>query len=200
MSKQTINLGTAPTGVGGDTPRSAFTKTQSNFDELYAALGASGSPLALPAALPIAQGGTGNATGTATKLAPAAIVGPVSQSGGVPTGAIIERGSNANGTYVKFADGSLEVTNTRTIFASIYNLAAAPIYRSDAFLGSDFAYPFIAQPTITVTVTSPTSQLAWLVSQGTDSLTKFPSVYLLSYYNPVNITWRINEVAKGRWF
>ena len=39
MSKQTINLGTAPTGVGGDTPRSAFTKTQANFDELYAALG-----------------------------------------------------------------------------------------------------------------------------------------------------------------
>lgn len=35
MAKQTINLGTAPTGVGGDTPRSAFQKTQSNFDELY---------------------------------------------------------------------------------------------------------------------------------------------------------------------
>jgi len=36
MSKQTIQLGTAPTGVGGDTPRSAFQKAQSNFDELYA--------------------------------------------------------------------------------------------------------------------------------------------------------------------
>lgn len=36
MSKQSINLGTAPTGVGGDTPRSAFTKANANFDELYA--------------------------------------------------------------------------------------------------------------------------------------------------------------------
>ena len=36
MAKQTILLGTSPSGVGGDTPRSAFTKTQSNFDELYA--------------------------------------------------------------------------------------------------------------------------------------------------------------------
>lgn len=36
------------------------------------------------------------------------ILGPVSQSGGVPTGAIIERGSNANGEYIKWADGTLE--------------------------------------------------------------------------------------------
>lgn len=35
------------------------------------------------------------------------ILGTVSRSGGVPTGAIIERGSNANGEYVKFADGTL---------------------------------------------------------------------------------------------
>lgn len=35
------------------------------------------------------------------------ILGTVSQSGGVPTGAVIERGSNANGEYVKFADGTL---------------------------------------------------------------------------------------------
>jgi hypothetical protein len=35
------------------------------------------------------------------------VVGTVSQSGGVPTGAIIERGSNANGEYVKYADGTL---------------------------------------------------------------------------------------------
>lgn len=34
------------------------------------------------------------------------IVGTVSQSGGVPTGAIVERGSNANGEYVRFANGT----------------------------------------------------------------------------------------------
>lgn len=36
------------------------------------------------------------------------ILGTVSQSGGVHTGAIIERGSNANGEYIKWADGTLE--------------------------------------------------------------------------------------------
>jgi hypothetical protein len=35
------------------------------------------------------------------------IVGTVSESAGVPTGAIIESGSNANGEYVKYADGTL---------------------------------------------------------------------------------------------
>lgn len=34
------------------------------------------------------------------------IVGSVSQSGGIPSGALIERGSNANGDYVRFADGT----------------------------------------------------------------------------------------------
>lgn len=34
------------------------------------------------------------------------ILGTVSQSGGVPTGAIIESGSNVNGSYVKYADGT----------------------------------------------------------------------------------------------
>jgi hypothetical protein len=36
---------------------------------------------------------------------PGNILGPVSQVGGTPTGAVIERGSNANGDYVRFADG-----------------------------------------------------------------------------------------------
>jgi len=34
------------------------------------------------------------------------ILGTVSETGGVPTGAVIERGSNANGSFVKYADGT----------------------------------------------------------------------------------------------
>ena len=34
------------------------------------------------------------------------ILGTVTQSGGVPTGAIVQRGSNANGWFVRFADGT----------------------------------------------------------------------------------------------
>jgi hypothetical protein len=34
------------------------------------------------------------------------LIGTVSQSGGIPTGAVIESGSNSNGEYVRFADGT----------------------------------------------------------------------------------------------
>jgi hypothetical protein len=64
--------------------------------------------------VPVAKGGTGGITPTAARTglglktaAVADIVGTVSQASGVPTGAIIERGSNANGSYIKYADGTL---------------------------------------------------------------------------------------------
>lgn len=42
------------------------------------------------------------------------ILGPVAQAAGVPTGALIEYGSNANGSYVRFADGLQICTKANT--------------------------------------------------------------------------------------
>ncbi|WP_236045296.1 MULTISPECIES: DUF2793 domain-containing protein [Pseudooceanicola] len=41
----------------------------------------------------------------------ASVVGTVSQSAGVPTGAVLESGSNANGEYTRWADGTQICTN-----------------------------------------------------------------------------------------
>ena len=46
------------------------------------------------------------------------IVGTVSQSGGVPTGTIIERGSNVNGEYTKYADGTM-ICNGEVDFSGV---------------------------------------------------------------------------------
>ena len=59
------------------------------------------------------------------------VIGPVGQSGGVPTGSMIESGSNANGTYVKFADGTMICLVTRTFPEK--TLSPYSLYR----LGSD---------------------------------------------------------------
>ncbi len=63
------------------------------------------------------------------------ILGTVSQSGGVPTGALIERGSNANGTYVRFADGTQICTNsgltTSGAAAVTWTFPASFIYPAD---------------------------------------------------------------------
>lgn len=76
------------------------------------------------------------------------ILGTVSQAGGVPTGAIMERGSNANGNYVKYADGTLicfvniPPTNAATMtatgtFTSYYkNYANVPLPAT--FLNTDY--------------------------------------------------------------
>ena len=46
------------------------------------------------------------------------ILGTVSQTTGTPTGAIIQRGSNANGEYVRFADGTQICTHELTTSAT----------------------------------------------------------------------------------
>lgn len=72
MAKQDINLGTQPTGVGGDTNRSANLKTNANITELYKAMGGSlngGNGSVLPSSLPIDKGGTGATTSAAARTA-----------------------------------------------------------------------------------------------------------------------------------
>lgn len=58
------------------------------------------------------------------------LLGTVSQSGGNPTGAIIERGSNANGEYIRFADGTM-ICISPTIITDV-NIAAGSLFRSNA--------------------------------------------------------------------
>jgi len=58
-----------------------------------------------------------------------AIVGTVSQAGGVPTGALLESGTNANGTYIRYADGTqicagitnTQITNSVVVTGWFYN-------------------------------------------------------------------------------
>lgn len=49
------------------------------------------------------------------------IVGAVSQSGGIPTGAIIERGTNVNGDFVKYADGTIDMWTFSPSLAHVAN-------------------------------------------------------------------------------
>ena len=72
------------------------------------------------------------------------ILGTVSESDGVPTGAIIERGSNANGEYVKYADGTQICFGTRAMPQDISSslivsypssFVATPAFSSNAASG-----------------------------------------------------------------
>lgn len=60
-------------------------------------------------------------------LTGSAVVGTASQSGGVSTGALIERGSNANGEYVRFADGT-QICWSPAITSGAVNVASGALY------------------------------------------------------------------------
>ncbi|GHC42637.1 hypothetical protein GCM10007291_50400 [Gemmobacter nanjingensis] len=74
------------------------------------------------------------------------LLGTVSQSGGVPTGKVIERGSNANGEYVRFADG----TQICTVIAAGVDAATAagPIYMHSNLLTWTFPASFLSAPVV----------------------------------------------------
>jgi hypothetical protein len=61
------------------------------------------------------------------------ILGAVSQSGGVPTGAVIERGSNSNGEYVRFADGTQICSQRITGIAIDSSFGTGGLFRSNTF-------------------------------------------------------------------
>jgi len=114
----------------------------------------------LTTALSVAQGGTGvtttaallSALQTAGAYGKSNILGTVSQSAGVPTGAIIEAGSNSAGSFTKFADGTLiAIVRNAGPFAVTANAATiiGPFTTPATFIDSTYAAFAIAIPTAT---------------------------------------------------
>jgi hypothetical protein len=73
---------------------------------------------------------------------PENILGPVSQVAGIPTGAILERGSNANGNYIKFADGTLICLCQLTLDFAVLS-TSTNVWGTNYI---DFPYAFASNP------------------------------------------------------
>lgn len=78
---------------------------------------------------------------------PGNLLGTVAQAGGSPTGAVIESGANADGDYVRFADGSLICWGRVNVGSGIAEGAGtfATPYRTSS-TGIPFPSPFAAAP------------------------------------------------------
>nr|WP_174825505.1 MULTISPECIES: DUF2793 domain-containing protein [unclassified Ruegeria] len=77
---------------------------------------------------------------------PGNLLGSVSESAGSPTGAVIERGQNSNGEFVRFADGTQICT--ATLPAVDCSSAEGALFASSTFTW-DFPTPFAAPPSVT---------------------------------------------------
>lgn len=121
---------------------------------------------------------------------PGNLLGTVSQSAGLPTGAVIEQGSNTQGTFVRFADGTQICTATVDLDI---DQAHGPLFWSGVN-SHPFPLAFASAPTASASLSSRTdgwvngraeSSTAWSFSGFATTSTTNESASLL---------------AVGRWF
>lgn len=122
-------------------------------------------------------------------------VGAVSENEGVPTGAIIESGSNANGTYVKFADGTMICTGLTT-FNSVSSVEFLSLFY--VTLNKDFPATFTNIPIVTCEPGFRESYIFWSAVCA-PSTTGF-AMYTLSQKAFSSIDVNVSFLAIGRWF
>lgn len=150
---------TITAGAYGLAPMQGYVKESADrlrqlVDQFGATLAGLGS-VSTENVVPVAKGGTGGTTPALARAglqlgsaAVAAIVGPVSQAAGVPTGAIIEFGSNANGEYYKFASGLMVCLGQLTVSGASWRTSStAGRFYSQPVSGT-FAASFAASPRI----------------------------------------------------
>ena len=123
------------------------------------------------------------------------ILGTVSQSAGIPTGAVIERGSTASGDYVKFADGTLICTSGTTNIATpsygantnsnIFTVTFAANFFNSSFLFIGIAVPSASYDAYGATGSYPASS-----SSGGITIRNGASAQ----------SFNVRYVAIGRWF
>jgi hypothetical protein len=166
MAQQNLNIGSTANDGTGDPLRVGAQKIQDNFNEVYAV--------------------------TLVAYTKGNILGTVSQSAGVPTGAIIERGSNGNGEYVKFADGTLICTFVTTVDAASFT--AGSIYCSPSDGSWTFPVAFATQPIVSGSLENTGS---WLAIGSSNTATAGFSAWS---YTVRSGTIGVRLMAVGRWF
>ncbi len=122
------------------------------------------------------------------------ILGTVSQSGGIPTGAIIERGSNANGDYVKYADGTAFCWNSG-ISVGPTSSASGNVFSGASVTAVTFPITFSALGGVCCT---PNFSNRWIGGASSVSTTGFSTLPFSSTSSATNVS--ISYVAFGRWF
>ena len=154
----------------------------------------------------IAKGGTGATTANAAADAIGAfrrgtLLGTVSQSAGVPTGAVIERGSNANGEYVRYADGTQVCTTGRLRLGVVVNTAAGALF----FTGNSMNYgalpaQFISPPCQSQSITNGDGLDSIASPNAAATTTNWGQFQHMSVATRSSSNYTDYLTAIGRWF
>ena len=132
------------------------------------------------------------------------ILGTVSESDGVPTGAIIERGSNSNGEFVKYADGTMICTQVRTDSVSITR-SRGSIFTLDGDIRQNYPAAFVPDRT---NVTSArvyggeiSTRRLWSIDPGTSTPAHNNDWrWSVASAESTDGTLNVQLLAIGRWY
>lgn len=127
------------------------------------------------------------------------IVGPVTQSGGIPTGAIVERGINANGEYTKFA-GGLQICAAAVSHEETLNSGSDGLYFQSGTETWTFPSVFSSPPSVSAQPGRPTGA-PWGVNATVGAASTSNMQYRIGSYTlvPSSLTYTDYLVAIGRW-
>ena len=149
-------------------------------------------------ALTGANGAFIRATG-AGSAAMQTIVGTVSQSSGAATGAMVERGSNVNGEYARFADGT-QICAIQ-LFPNVPVQFAAGSWAHSSAVPWTFPASFIGPPVVSASLDLDQNSFVDAFIGSTFDTNSFATgMVILSSSAKANTNFQIQAVAIGRWF
>lgn len=114
------------------------------------------------------------------------------------TEGIIESGSNVNGKYIKYNDGTMICWNTFTKSQITTTQAWGSLYWSDAITPPNFPVSFINVPTVTMTPTGSTDSY-WMINEGDVSTTKPMNFRFVRATSRTGGSCIMNYIAIGKW-
>ncbi|RTY64297.1 phage tail protein [Pseudomonas veronii] len=155
--------------------------------------------------VPIAKGGTGATTEASARnalgLKSAAVADVV---GIVVNGAILEAGTNANGSYTKFADGTLICTNSSLITATVApgSSVGPTVTPAHAFAGAPIVDSFLSfyaagQASQIYSSKQGYGQSGLFINTGVSASASLPSFTTLG--NNTAYSYEFRFIAIGRW-
>lgn len=122
---------------------------------------------------------------------------PIVQSGEtkkIPYGTIVETGSNANGNYIKYANGTMICYNN---ISQTVNITSS--YEGEYYVGTgtiNYPVSFVAVPTVTVTLAQNSALLRFnFTSLYADRF----NGYISKLQSKSNVNVIIQYIAIGRW-
>ncbi|WP_130926665.1 phage tail protein [Pseudomonas sp. Sample_14] len=159
---------------------------------------------ALTTAIPLSMGGTGGKTQAAARTglglgsaAVAAIVGTVSQYGGLPTGALMEYGTNSGGEFWKFASGLMICTKKVALGATSF--AAGPIFTCVSSAVGAMPAVFAANPYVAANGISDALGGGWGSCYVNWSASTWGSWAIYTEVSRTSAS-TLNLIAIGKWF